>query len=271
MRIATGRELRAAYDRIGFCYMCGEALAGRETNDDHVVAKSLARPEHRSSPLILPVHVECNTAASVQDGHAAELVGFLHGKVPHEKRRQLKYVSERPVESRQAMAAVTGIDLDSLVMRWLQGFHAALYGEFLPSRPYTKLSYSGPFPTGTFDTATNRGSIAPSRTVHQPIVGVIRLNRLCQRLDGISIYDGKCRFECVWSSLDNGVPCCIFALDLYDWKRLGRTPITPEHGCVGLYCPPNGRPQNGAKETRLDGGPLALAGLDPFADVGEGR
>ena len=148
MRIATPAELRAAYRRTTFCYLCGLALANTETNDDHVFAKSIATPKDRRSPLILPVHVRCNTRASVLDGQAAELVGFLHGKIPHSRRRQLEYVAERPVAGRQSMAAVTGLNLDALVMRWLQGFHAALYGEFLPSIPKTLFSCSGPFPFG---------------------------------------------------------------------------------------------------------------------------
>jgi hypothetical protein len=31
---------------------------------------------------------------------------------------------------------------------------------------------------------------------------------------------------------------CVFALDIYDWKDLGRTSVLPARGCAGFYMTP---------------------------------
>jgi hypothetical protein len=38
---------------------------------------------------------------------------------------------------------------------------------------------------------------------------------------------------------DNSGPwMCVFALDIYDWKDLGRTSVLPARGCAGFYMTP---------------------------------
>ena len=46
-------------------------------------------------------------------------------------------------------------------------------------------------------------------------------------------------YECVWYQSDNGPWLCIFALDIYDWKDLGRTGLFPACGCAGCYVLPS--------------------------------
>ncbi len=44
--------------------------------------------------------------------------------------------------------------------------------------------------------------------------------------------------------MDDGTWACIFALNIYDWKKLGGSIHHPQHGCVGFYMPESGKPQN---------------------------
>ncbi|MBX3386178.1 MAG: hypothetical protein KF768_06385 [Phycisphaeraceae bacterium] len=263
MRLATQKQLQRASRSVKFCYLCGDPLSKSKTNRDHVIAKSLVCDIDPGIPLVLPTHIDCHDRLSVLDGCAAELTGFMHGRIPHPQRRQLTYVTESPQAVREPVVGVTGIAFDSLIMRWLQGSHASLYGEFLPRSPATHLTWSGPFPTGTFDLDTQEAVLSPRQMVHPLLVECIRFNRQCDRIDAINIYNGQFQLDCVWSSLDDGTPCCVFAINLCDWKELGRTPVTSTHGCVGLYVPPSGRPSTAAVATKLIG-IQSLKGLDPF-------
>jgi hypothetical protein len=59
---------------------------------------------------------------------------------------------------------------------------------------------------------------------------------------------------------------CIFALDIYDWKDLGRTGVLPARGCAGFYMTPGlSVPANAS---RAVASPIIIPTgdrLDPFA------
>lgn len=96
----------------------------------------------------------------------------------------------------------------------------------------------------------------------------IKRNRLARNLDRVVCCNEKCRYECVWSQADNGTRICIFALDLYDWLRLGDLHHFTSRGCVGSYVLSGGTvPAHATRSTQLI---FNLGGddvsLDPFAD-----
>jgi hypothetical protein len=79
----------------------------------------------------------------------------------------------------------------------------------------------------------------------------IKKNRVAGNTDKIVCRNGKCRYECVWAQTDRGeMKMCIWALDLYDWQRLGDTNHTPARSCVGIYTPPS-VPANASFATNL--------------------
>src|SRR5262249_736187 len=83
--------------------------------------------------------------------------------------------------------------------------------------------------------------LEPLRVQHPLFVETVKSNRARGNLDRISCNKGKLTYECVWHQADNGGPwLCIFALDIYDWKDLGRTPLGPGRGCAGFYVKPSG-------------------------------
>lgn len=80
---------------------------------------------------------------------------------------------------------------------------------------------------------------APLLVQHSLFVQTIKSNRLRGNLDRIECNKGKMTYECVWQQADNNGPwMCIFALDIYDWKDLGRTGALPARGCAGFYLTP---------------------------------
>jgi hypothetical protein len=71
-------------------------------------------------------------------------------------------------------------------------------------------------------------------------VATIKQNRARNNLDRINCNRGKVVYECVWCQSDNNGPwLCFFALDVYDWKDLGRT-VFGARGCAGFYKMPSG-------------------------------
>ena len=77
---------------------------------------------------------------------------------------------------------------------------------------------------------------------------------------------GKCVYECVWLRVDEDRWFCCYAIDLYEWSRLGDVDRFGLRGCVGAYVPP-GRdvPETAAQGARPGDTPLHEP-LNPFAD-----
>lgn len=247
--------------KLAFCYLCGIPFQpGDNKNRDHLPAQSAILEEDRE-PLWLPTHVACNGGESLVDERMGQLIALRNGKVPSapDKRRlEFKTFSE-------AHAAVTNLPIDQAVWRWVKGCHAALYGEHLPIDGVAATgALVTPFPRAS---ATEHGAvIEPLRDQHARFVHTIKLNRFKDNLDRVHTNHGKFRYECVWVETNAGGWMCQFAIDLYDWKDLGRTPGVPARGCAGMYQFAGGRIPDAA--TRGQTSPILIPDydvLDPFA------
>jgi len=268
LELRTQQHLRPLQD-LPFCYLCGKDLDQSMTRD-HVIASSLIRSDDRSPPLILPAHGSCNGEWSAPDGQMAELIGHLHGRDPHPVRSQLEYVLAQEPRSGGEVGGVTGINLERLIIRWVRGFHAALYRRYLPGPELTQFFVSPPFPAGTLD-AKGNPVFESLQIVHAPICRALQVNRLSHRVDRVEIYNSRCVYECTWDSItQHGLrrPACLFGLKLYNWHDLGATPIAPKRGCLGLYVPRDGRPTAAATTTLIDTSAVILDNLNPFASAG---
>src|SRR6184192_804612 len=129
MVIDTQKAMRAV-KQLPFCYLCGKALTAPR-NNDHVPPSTIFLDCDRNFPLILPTHVTCNGDRSREDQAIGQLIGVLHGKDPHGPHNRLNVVGGRFEDGTQGIA-VEGLELRAIIRRWIRGFHAALYGEFLP-------------------------------------------------------------------------------------------------------------------------------------------
>jgi hypothetical protein len=188
------------------------------------------RPLDRE-PLWLPTHIACNSAYRLLDEKIGQLIALRYGKVPSNiAHRRLKFANSW----HRNLRPVVNLDIDAAVWRWIGGFHAALYRE-----PGVGIvgSLVTPFPKARF--VNGRPVFAPLLVQHSLFVQTIKSNRARGNLDRIVCNKGKLTYECVWQQADNGGPwMCIFALDIYDWKDLGRTGVLPARGCAGFYVTP---------------------------------
>jgi hypothetical protein len=190
---------------------------------------SLARLDRE--PLWLPAHTACNKSYGVVDEKIGQLIALRYGKVARErKNRKLRFA----LSPQGVLGAVVNLDIDAAVWRWIAGFHAALYRE---SGVGIRGSLVTPFPRARL--ANGRATLDPLRVQHELFVQTIKSNRARGNLDRIVSNKDKLTYECVWQQADNGGPwMCIFALDIYDWKDLGRSRVMPARGCAGFYITP---------------------------------
>jgi hypothetical protein len=227
--------------KLSFCYLCGrQFVAGDSKNRDHVPPECIFLPADRE-PLWLPTHTVCNSGYRLADEKIGQLIALRYGKVPRTaSHRRLKFARSWQLD----LSGVVNLDIDAAVWRWIAGFHTALYREPAVG---IKGSLVTPFPKARL--VKGRPLFAPL-LVQQPLfVQTIKSNRVRSNLDRIVCNKGKLTYECVWQQADNGGPwMCIFALDIYDWKDLGRTGILPARGCAGFYLAPSGGvPANATK------------------------
>lgn len=217
----------------------------------------------RDFPLILPTHRKCNGDRSAEDQVIGQLVGILHRKQPNPKHNKLK-VKVGFFEDGAPAVAIEGLDLRAIIRRWVRGFHAALYREFLPDDAGLFMT-SPPLPEGK--PQQDGGQFMPVAAAVPEFVKELKRNRATNTLDRVLCRNGKCRYESVWAQADNGKWICIYGLDLYGWISLGDTATFEARGCVGAYRrPEGGTPASATCATRLEFPISNYDRLNPFGD-----
>jgi len=239
--LSTQKEFRQAFDP-GFCYLCGKSWAqNATTNRDHVPPRRLFAEADRTPPLTLRTHADCNNGHSTYDEQVGQLVSLLWKEAPGPADVSSLRVSMHAPHGMVPFGAVEWLHLRFIVARWLKGFHAALYGSFLPN---VNGAIHEPFPGGN-----TPGEDSNLHVSHAVFVREIKKNRAAGSVDSIVAYNGRCRYECTWSHLDDGRPMCLWALDVYAWHRLGDTNNYAARSCVGWYEAINGIPVQASRAT----------------------
>ncbi len=266
--LTTQQDLRKA-QKLPFCYLCGVAFQpGEKPTRDHLPPSSLFAKEDRNCPLILPAHETCNAREHISDELLGELVGTLRGAaVGHRQRRLDGEVLEM---SGRTVTFCQGFNVHQFLRRCIRGFHAALYGQWLPENTghaahpsihCVELDGETGRPSNDFNAMLMRDA---GLTQQALLTSIFKKNRFVNNTDQVVTRNGKCIYECVWSHLDDGTPICIFGLKIYEWQRCGEVLGYPNRGCVGMYEPKAGRPPNATRETRLDFPFPNKEPLDPF-------
>jgi hypothetical protein len=259
--IVNHRNLQEV-QKLPFCYSCGATFARADTvNRDHVPARACFAAADRIRPLILPAHSACNDSYKVSDERVGQFISLRHGRVPAKKNKRLsvKYFSDP--KTGQLHGAVDNVNILGAVERWVRAFHAALYRE--PLSPATQFGIETPFAIAI---PTSSGvKLDNGRKQHLLFVEKLKTNRAFGNIDRLVSNNGKLVYECVWEQATNGNWICMFALDIYDWKDLGRRSTGVAKGCVGFYQHLAAIPPTVASvATALVAASTNLEPLDPF-------
>ena len=97
----------------------------------------------------------------------------------------------------------------SIVYRWARGFHAALYGEFLPDPGRYVWA---PF-VGTNELNGPPVDASPDRLRYTRL---FKAQAKMNRLDRIVCRNGKCEYGCFWLHDDDRRTFCVFGLRIYE-------------------------------------------------------
>jgi hypothetical protein len=246
---------------LPFCYLCGQPFANRRDNHpDHVPPAALFAVNDRNFPLKVAAHVGCNREQSATDEVIGQLIAVIHGKHPRPENNKLQSEVFETAESDSPFLAFVNTGLVGQIARWVRGFHAALYREFLPVE--TPCAIHPPFPSGRVE---QDGFTIDKILVQHPVfVSVIKKNRAAGRLDRIVCYNSRCVYESVWVQMDQGPWACAFALRLYDWTALADSAHFEQRGCVGWYRPLAGPPPSATRWTTVEVPFSNVQPLDPF-------
>jgi len=200
IELRTQQAVRPA-QKLAFCYLCGLPFQdGDHKNRDHVPPSAIFLQPDRDFPLILPTHYGCNHDRHVEDQTIGQLVGILHNQAPDPEHLRMQLMAGMAADG-QPVVAAGGFDLRAIIRRWVFGFHAALYGEFLSAGQ--QFMTFPPLAEGDKDT----GQIQPVHAIVPEIVRVLRFNRGLGRVDRLVTRNGKCVYECVWIESDR--PCVV--------------------------------------------------------------
>jgi hypothetical protein len=218
--------------KLPFCYSCGAAFGPSDTHTrDHVPARACFAAADRIRPLILPAHSACNESYKVSDERVGQLISLRHGRVPAKRNKRLSFRYFTDPRTGELHSAVDNVNILGAVERWVRAFHAALYKE--PLLPAAKFGIETPF---AIVVPTSSGvKLDTGRKQHLLFVEKLKTNRAFENIDRLVANNGKLVYECVWEQATNGNWICMFALDIYDWKNLGRQATGVAKGCVGFY------------------------------------
>ncbi|MFN0150502.1 MAG: hypothetical protein ACKVU1_07315 [bacterium] len=189
-----------------------------------------------------------------------QLVGLARGEAPRPERSRLRLRPVATTDLANPLVLELRLNLKFILFRWVQGFHAALYREFLP---WDTLRAIHP--------PAQPGIETPTGVVFDPLlpqipkfVEIIKQGRIAGRLDAVRCGRGTMNYECVWRTADNGEWACVFALDFYEWKTLGSTQL-PQNSCVGFYQPGSGLPSSASVVPAIEVPFTNFSPLDAFA------
>jgi hypothetical protein len=261
--IVNHRHLQAL-SKLPFCYSCGEPFATVDLRTrDHVPPTACFAVEDRIRPLILPAHEQCNSSYKVADERVGQFISLLHRKVPSQKNRRLHF-REFHAKDGERHVAVDNVDIRGALERWVRAFHAALYHE--PLKPETRFGIETPFATASPAADGNVALDTGRLRQHLLFVEQLKRNRAAGTIDSVVCNNGKLRYECFWGQASNNSNwLCIFGLDIYHWKDLGKTSLGAMKGCVGFYqhLSPS-PPGNATRSSQIVAQSSNSEPLDPF-------
>jgi hypothetical protein len=264
-KIRTQQEARPAQS-LDFCYLCGEVFAAepeRNNAPDHLPPRAVFDRADRNWPLVVACHYCCNQERSMTDQKIGQLISVTRGQYPAERDIALN-IRPWPVgEGQNPIGVLSELNFQAEVWRWVRGFHASLYGEYLPGdgehRTYP------PMPVGemTLDGPRWNEDHLP---IQAGVVQQIRLNRAIDRLDEIQCNNGKVRYVCLWAPPTPEREQrweCWFGLKVYEWQTLG-DPRFPRRACIGRYSIAGKPPVDASIAVTIDFPVRDGSPLDPF-------
>ena len=271
MRVLKRQRELNQVNRLDFCYLCGRPFTPNDAvSRDHLPPTCMFLKQDHDTPLILPVHTECNAREHPTDELLGQLIADTEGWPDKPGQRSADGVAIT-VDGR-TWGLSRSLNVYRFVNRCVRGFHAALYGQWLPAD--TRNAFHPPMRGAQIDPESCRptdrfhAALLDDRLLeqHAYLTEILKRNRVAKSTDSVVSRNGKCIYECVWTREVDGNPACVFGLKIYNWERIGELAGYASRGCVGVFWSVAGRPRNAAEATDLQFRFPNTRALDPFTD-----
>lgn len=244
VRIQTRNAMDLAKQRLCFCYLCGQSLAEQDTRTEHVLARGLLDADSVSSsswPITLRVHAQCDQEHKQPFDSVLIAVQRVHSQslqsVPKSDRA---IVRKRIRESETAgvPASLSAYEASACfrsIWASVRGFHASLYQSFLPND--TKRLVFAPAPSFNHREATPIDQqLDRDRWMAERIALANSAATLEGSWDGITAWDERVKYRCVWHPLPESRSSkwlCLWTLStpqVLSWSRSVTGLETPWRG-----------------------------------------
>ncbi|MFN0051113.1 MAG: hypothetical protein ACKV0T_02920 [Planctomycetales bacterium] len=164
----------------------------------------------RTPPLLVPCHVSCRTRESPRGSDARLLFRILN-----REGRQVA-TSEHEASGSATDRLSLGVAWsDSMarneLLRWVRGFHAALYHVFLNP---IGVRWTVFCPNQFDSDQTGPDTIGSTPAQMRAFIELLDKNRAAKRIDQIVCYNECCTYECVWARADTSQWVCVWSLDM---------------------------------------------------------
>lgn len=250
IRLSTQQDFRIL-QRLPFCYLCGEPQAPHHGDAnwlrDRLPPKVIFDKTDRTPPLKLPCHETCRNK-SVLDSAAKVLTSIFMGEKSQVESFESGAKPDPPEKGLQATDLSEPL-LKREIIRWIRGFHAALYRSFLDSNLVNWTVYLPLRVEHNSDVRARAPDLLGQRRV---FLDLIEKNRSVRRLDQIVCYNEYCTYECVWVRPNRGRWFCVWSVDVYGYYLCGAGQAEIPRACVGTYGPFEMTPAIAMQESPFD-------------------
>ncbi len=226
--------------RPAFCYLCGDPLEnGLPLNYDHCPPQGIfAASDRNDYPIKVSVHASCNYRWHVEDEKMTIFYDVLHGGAKASLPALQSKLTFLDVETQQGtFQGITNFPIRPLAYRIIRCAHALLYDAFLPAQTMHHIHY----PIPEVDPSTGNTPL-PHEMQTYAFANVLCIAQKTKTHDAIVAYNRQFRYVCTWSKLDNGVPICIFAFDIYRLSQFAVAIHDFPRAIIGFYSVPSPPP-----------------------------
>lgn len=135
----------------------------------------------------------------------------LHGSAKASVPALQKKLSFLDIENDQGVfQGIKNFPIRPLTYRIVRCIHALLYGEYLPAQTINHIHY----PIPEVDQSNGNRPAMPKLQTFE-FAKELCIAQKTKTHDLVLAYNRQFRYVCTWSKLDNGLPICIFAFDIY--------------------------------------------------------
>lgn len=222
--VGNHKALDLARSKVGFCYLCGNSFKNfngskpRGSKVEHLIPKGILGKGDSASktPATLWVHSDCDALNKQSFDNSVVAFHKLHLENPDDwnprMAMQAKSLFSKRLKHETGLdiPAIDGEQLTRLCKLWVTGFHALLYGTYLPDRkgilttipPFTSFSTTSVNESGVVSYDALSKGVSDQEKWWSFNNTVIELADTAGFVDKVSAWGNEVEYRAVWCELN---------------------------------------------------------------------